>query len=75
MSCLLYEENVGVQYIRNITVRGNYKPDLKSFNERFDAARNSPCKSDECSPAVINATLMLVTLLAKIPRGRLESFV
>lgn len=60
-------------YIRGITVRGNYKVNLCKYGE--DLRRTIPQRKDECSPTVINMTLMLCMVLEKIPRGRLESFV
>lgn len=73
MKCLLYVENVGIAYIRGITVRGNYKHNLNKYGD--DPRRTEPERKDECSPTIINMTLMLCMVLDKIPHGRLESFV
>lgn len=73
MNCLLYVENVGVAYIRGITVRGNYRNNLNKYGD--DPRRTEPERKDECSPTIINMTLMLCMVLDKIPCGRLESFV
>lgn len=72
MKCLLYVDNFGIAYIRNITVRGNIKNELKRYDD--DPRRTEPERKDECSPTIINMTLMLCMVLDKIPKGRLESF-